>query len=571
MYIQYCTSKQNGKSYTYPLLCRKYREAGKIKTEVISNLSKFPSEVVLAIKGALHKDKDVLVSLKDIVITNSIDFGFVYVLIMLMKRLRISEVLEKVLGEKSAKLVELMIIGKIITRGSKLAIYNWLKRNEPIGKKLGINITELKLKELYEVLGDLPNVQDKIERKWFQYQKGKQKRIFLYDITSSYFEGTENALSAFGYNRDGKKGKLQIVIGLITDNEGLPLSIRVFEGNTTDHTTVIEELRKIRKEFGTEDIIFVGDRGMRIRYNLEQMNEHEKEGLGYITALSIDEIRCLLNEDVIQLSLFGKELAEIENSGERYILCNNPELEREKSEKRASLRTRFEDELNEIQLSYKKRQFKNIENVKKLAAGHKNKKLVTTFNEKQIDSYKYRAQKALEHYHMQSFYQITIDKDKFNVEFLLENYSQAKKLDGKYVIVTNVCNEKFTKEQVREEYKKLKHVEHAFRDLKTIELDVRPVFHINEATTRGHVLVAMFAYIIIREIEIKIFPWLKKSNKAKKEQLAFKDVEEELKMIKLNILKIGKNHEEIKITEPSARQKEIFKNLEINYEELNDM
>lgn len=571
MYIQYNKSTVNGKTYTYPFLCSKYREDGKIKTNIVANLSKFPSEVVLAINGALRKGKDILVSLKDIVIIKSIDYGFLYVLITLMNRLRISEVLEKVLGERSSNLVKLMIIGKIVTRGSKLGIYNWIKRNETIGKKLGLNIKELKLKELYEVLGDLPNAQDKIERKWFQYQKGKQKKIFLYDITSIYFEGTENALSAFGYNRDGKKGKMQIVIGLITDNEGKPLSIRVFEGNVNDHTTVIGELRKIRKEFGAEDIIFVGDRGMRIRYNLEQMEEHEKERIGYITALSIDEIRCLLNEDVIQLSLFGKELAEIEDSGTRYVLCNNPELEKEKSEKRASLRTRFEDELNEIQLSYKNRQFKNNENVKKLAAGHKNKKLVTTFSEKQLDSFKYRVRKALEHYHMQSFYQITINKKIFDVNFLFDNYTQAKIMDGKYIIVTNVGKERLDKEQVREEYKKLKYVENAFRDFKTVRLDARPIFHINENTTRGHVLVTMFAYIIIREIENKIFPWLKINNKVKKEQLALKDIEEELKMIKLNVLKIGKNHEEIKITEPSPIQREIFKILEISHTGLNDM
>ena len=140
MYIQYNKSTVNGKTYTCPLLCRKYREGGKIKTEVLHNLSKFPSEVVLAIKGALRKSKDVLVSLKDIVITKSIDYGFVYVLIVLMNRLRISEVLEKVLGENGSKLVKLMIIGKIVTRGSKLGIYNWIKRNEAIGKKLGLNI-----------------------------------------------------------------------------------------------------------------------------------------------------------------------------------------------------------------------------------------------------------------------------------------------------------------------------------------------------------------------------------------------------------------------------------------------
>ena len=142
MYIQHCTSKQNGKTYTYPLLCRKYREDGKIKTEVIANLTKFPSELVLAIAGALKKGKEVLVSLKDIVIKKSIDYGFVFVLLALMDRLRITEVLEKTIGDH-AKFVRLMIVGKIITRGSKLCIFNWIKRNEAVAKKLDIDLTTL--------------------------------------------------------------------------------------------------------------------------------------------------------------------------------------------------------------------------------------------------------------------------------------------------------------------------------------------------------------------------------------------------------------------------------------------
>jgi transposase len=570
MYIQYSKSKINGKTYTYPLLCRKYRADGKIKTEVIANLSKFPSQAVLAIKSALSKSKDALVSLKSIVITKSIDYGFMFILITLMNRLRISEVLEKVLGER-AKIVKLMILGKIVTRGSKLAIYNWIQRNDTIARHLGIDIQTLKLSEIYEVLGDLPNLQNKIELKWALYHKEKHKEIFLYDITSCYFEGTENALSAYGYNRDGKKGKMQIVVGLITDSEGFPLSIEVFEGNTNDHTTVIEQLRKIKKRYETGNIIFVGDRGMRIKYNLEFMEEEEKAGIGYITALSIEEIRCLIAQGTIQLNMFTKELAEIEDSGVRYVLCLNPKLEKEKAQKRESLRAKFEGQIALIQLSYQSRKEKNKKNKEKIKQGHQNKTLVTSFNEKQIDSYKYRVRKSLEQYCMQSFYHIHIDEKSFTVEFLFEKYSQAKTLDGKYVITTNVEKEKLTKDEVREQYKNLKHVEHAFRDLKTVALEIRPIFHINENTTRGHALVAMFAYTIIREMEIKIFPWLKKSNKAGKEQLSFKDIEEELKMIKLNVLKVGDNHEEIKITELSDKQKEIFKVLDINPGELKSM
>ncbi len=565
MYIQYCTSKQNGKTYTYPLLCRKYRESGKIKTEVIANLTKFPKETILAIAGALKKGKEVLVSLKDIVIKKSIDYGFVFVLLSIMQRLRITEVLEKVFGDR-ANLIRLMIIGKIVTRGSKLCIFNWIKRNEVIAKKLGIDLSTLKLETLYDVLGDLSYLQNKIERKWNIYHKAEKDEVYLYDITSIYFEGTENVLSAFGYNRDGKKGKMQIVVGLITNKEGFPLSIEVFEGNENDHKTVISQLQKIKNDYAVGNVIFVGDRGMRIRYNLEQMDAEDSHGIEYITALSTEEIRCLINEDTIQLNLFSKDLAEIEDDGVRYVLCNNPDLEKEHSQTRASLKAKFEDTLHEIKLSYNTRQHNNNINKIRLAQGDKNKKLVILFSEKQIDSYKYRVRKVAEKYHMQSFYQVAITQETFIVEFNFEKYTQAKQLDGKYVIVTNVPKEKMSKESIREEYKNLKYVEHAFRDMKTTQLDVRPIFHINENTTRGHVFVTMFAYAIVRELEKCIFPWLKQNNKIKKEKVSLQDIEEELKMIKLNVLQINKHHEEIKITELTNRQKEIFKELEIKPE-----
>ena len=567
MYIQYCTSKQNGKTYTYPLLCRKYRGDGKIKTEVIANLTKFPKETVLAIAGALKKGKEVLVSLKDIVIKKSIDYGFVFVLLALMDRLRITDVLEKTVGER-AKFVRLMIIGKIVTRGSKLCIYNWIKRNEYIAKKLDIDLTTLKLETLYETLSDLSYIQSKIERKWNLYHKSEKDEIYLYDITSSYFEGTENELSTFGYNRDGKKGKMQIVVGLITNKSGFPLSIEVFDGNTNDHTTVISTLQKIKNDYHASNVIFVGDRGMRIRYNLEQVEAQERQGIEYITALSIEEIRSLIKEETLQLNLFAKDLVEVEEDEVRYVLCTNPDLEKEHSQTRAALKAKFEEVLHDIKLSYNNRQQQNQANKTRLKQGDNKKKLVTQFSEKQLDSYKYRARKASEKYNMQSFYAITISEEKFTVAFDFEKHTQAKQLDGKYVIVTNVKKEKMPKESIREEYKNLKYVEHAFRDMKTTQLDIRPIYHINEDTTRGHVFVTMFAYAIVRELENCIFPWLKQNNKNNKEQLSLQDIEEELKMIKLNVLQINKNHEEIKITQLTNRQTEIFKVLELKPELL---
>ena len=568
MYIQYCTSKQKGKSYTYPLLCRKYREDGKIKTEVILNLSKLPSEVVTAFAGALRKGREVLVSLKDIIIKKSIDYGFVFILITLMDRLRITDVLEKTMG-KQAKFIRLMIIGKIVTRGSKLCIFNWIKRNETIAKKLGIDLETLKLETLYESLADLSNVQARVERKWNVYHKAEKDEVYFYDITSTYFEGTENALAAFGYNRDGKKGKMQIVIGLITNREGFPLSIGVFEGNTNDQTTVISQLKKLKIDFNASNVIFVGDRGMKIRYNLEMMEESEMEGIEYITALTIEEIRCLIKEETIQINLFSKDLAEVEEeNGVRYVLCSNPELEKEQSRTRSELRVKFESVLQDIQLSYNNRQQKNIANKKRIDQGEGNKNLVVHFSEKQLDNYKYRVRKAAERYNMQSFYKVTINEEGFTVEFDFEKYTKATQLDGKYVLVTNVTKLKMSKEIVREEYKNLKYVEHAFRDMKTMQLDIRPVYHVNENTTRGHVFVTMFAYTIVRELENRIYPWLKVTNPKNKEQLSLWDIEEELKMIKLNHIQVKNHYEEIKITELTNRQREIFKALEIKPELL---
>lgn len=567
MYIQYCTSKQNGKSYTYPLLCRKYRDDGKVKTEVISNLTKFPAEVILAIEGALKKDKQVMVSLKDIVVKRSIDYGFVFVILAIMKRLRIDEALEKVLGER-ANIVKLMIIGKIITRGSKLCIYNWIVRNKEIAQKLKIDLSALKVDTLYEVLADLSNVQDKIERKWNIYNKEKTDEIYLYDITSSYFEGTENALAAFGYNRDGKKGKKQIVIGLITTKEGFPLSIEVFEGNQNDQTTVISQIQKIKNEFGAQQVVFVGDRGMLIRYNLEKLEEGDRQGISYITGLEIDEIRSLIKTGIIQLNLFSKDIAEIENEGERYILCTNPDLEIEHAQTRAELKSKLEDALHNIKMSFDNQRAKHLDNIKRIASGDKNKKLKVSFTQEQLDSFKYRVRKAKEKYNMQSYYQVTITNEEFNVQFNFEKYTQTKLLDGKYVIVTNVTKEKMTKDAVRNEYKNLQYVEHAFRDMKTANLNIRPIFHVNEQTTRGHVFVTMFAYAIVRELEIKLFPWLKKTNKEQKTKISIHDIEEELKEIKLTVLKLGKNNDEIKITELTNRQNEIFSILEINREML---
>lgn len=560
MYLQFNKKKgKNGNIYSTVLLCEKYRENGVAKTKVILNLSKLglSNEIITSLKTSINKTKGELIDSNDIIIKESFDYGYIFLILKLMKDLRITETLEKSYRGK-VNIIKLLILGKIITRGSKLHIFNWINRNPYIADILSIDINTLKIKDLYFELGELSNQQSKIEKKWNIYHKKKHKNIFLYDITSTYFEGTQNELSAFGYNRDKKKGKMQITIGLITDSSGFPLKIQVFEGNINDYKTVNEQLRTLRDLFEAEEIILVGDRGMRIRLNLEDFDEDEKSKISYISALSNSEIRALLKDQTIQLELFSKELVEVQDGETRYVLCSNPILEKEKNTTRDSLKNRFEKAIIEVVQSWQKRRDKNISNKKKINEGHKNKKLVTLFSNKKIDGFKYRATSLLKRCKMNKFYEITIANDKFEVKYDLQAYQEEMLLDGKYIIESTVEKNRMTTKELREKYKELQNVEHAFRDIKTDKLNIRPVFHCNEAQTRGHVFVCMFSYAIIKEIETLIFPWLKDYNKKKNRQLSYKDIVDELNNIKMNKLEIGYKIQKILIPELTEIQTEII-------------
>ncbi len=572
MYLQFNKSKgKNGKIYQSVLLCKKYRDkiTGKARTEVVLNLSKYglDDKIITALKTSINKTKGILIDSEDIKINKTVDFGLVHLLLTMMDRLRITDTLEKAYGSKS-NIIKLMIIGKIMTQGSKLYIYNWIKRNSYLSERLGIDVESLKLDDLYDELGEFSRMQTKIETKWNVYHRKRHKDIYLYDITSSYFEGTENALSAFGYNRDGKKGKKQITIGLITDSKGFPLKIQVFEGNEIDHKTVNEQLTTLKEQFGAESIVLVGDRGMRIRLNLEELSKDEKQNISYISALSSSEIRALISDNVIQLELFSTDLVEIEDGEIRYVLCNNPVLQKEKNQTREALKSRFEQEILLIKKSWNKRHEQNLDNIKKIEEGHKNKKLVTIFTNKKLDNYKYRATKALKKYKMSKFYCVLISNDEFKIDYDLDKYQEAKTLDGKYVIESTVKKEHLDTKQVREKYKELQNVEHAFRDMKTDKLNIRPIYHINEAQTRGHVFVCMFSYAIIKELETVIYPWLKTYNKKNNCKLSYHDVTDELNNIKVSELEVGHNLKKIMIPELNEIQSEITKLFNLKIEEI---
>jgi len=569
MYIQRNTSKRkSGKVYNSVLLCHKYRENGKIKTKVLANLSMLPPKAVLSLENSLKAKKGRATIMEDeIIVEKIIDYGYFFILKSLMDRLRISELFEKLMPNYSS-IAKLLIIGKIMTKGSKLSILNWIKRNPFFAKILGVDIAHLKIDEIYKVVGSMFAHQEKIEQKWAVYNKIKTKEIFLYDITSSYFEGTQNQLAAFGYSRDGKKDKMQITIGLITDQDGFPLKIEVFKGNMNDYKTVEAQLKDLKKTFGAERIIFVGDRGMKIRYNLDKMSELDREGIDYITGLTKEEIKGLVKKDVFQLSLFSDDLAEVSDGDVRYVLSKNPILAEKKQQTRNQQRNKFELGIIEVKSAWKKRKNQNQSNIEKIKNGNKNKKLITKFSIEQIDTYKKRVVLLTRKYRMNKYYSTTINADEFKIDFSVEEYNKDIELDGIYVVATTVKKERLDTEQVRKHYKKLQNVEHAFRDLKTNRINIRPIYHVNEATTRGHVLISMFSFAIIHQIEQGFFPLVKKINKQEKEQFSYKDLEDEVKEIKIVEFNIGKGNKKIQITELSEHQKMIFQALKIKENEL---
>jgi len=566
MYIQRNKKqKSSGGHYESALLCHKYRENGIIKTKVLANISMLPDHALLSLENALKAKKGGKTTFfeTDISVEKVIDFGYFFILLSLLEELRIAQLFESILPNQSS-IIKLLIIGKIITRGSKLAIFNWINRNPFFAEILGIELGKLDLDTIYQTVGILPEFQDKIERKWGLYNRASEKEIFLYDITSSYLEGVTNVLAAFGYNRDGKKGKMQITIGLITDQNGFPLKIEVFEGNENDHKTVVNQLKAIKENFGAERIIFVGDRGMKIRFNLEKMSEMERSGIEYITGLTKDEIKSLLKDEILQLNLFSTELGEVTDGDTRYILSVNPELEREKKLFRNRQREKFEDGINEIQQKWQKRKNQNLSNKEKLKHGHKNKKLVTEFKPEQIEIYKKNIILLIEKYKMNTYYCITVNSDEFKTDFNIKQYNNDKNLDGLYVLVSNVKPEKLNKTEIREQYKNLKHVEHAFRDMKSVRINIRPIFHVNESTTRGHIFISMFSYAIIYKMEQSVFPFLKELNK----KLSYKDIEEELEQIKIVEFNLGKNVKKIQVTKLTENQQKIFGLLNIKETEL---
>jgi len=468
MYVD--SSKSHGK-YTRSLLRENYREDGKVKHRTIANLSHCSVEEIDAIKLALKHKKDLtkLVSLsKDITLHQGSSVGAVCAIHDIARQLGI----HKALGPtRDGKLALWQIIARVIDQGSRLSAVR-LAGSHAACDILGLET--FNEDDLYKNLDWLSQKQQVIEDRLFvNTHKDKKPELFLYDVTSSYFEGTCNELGAFGYNRDGKKGKRQIVIGLLCDEWGQPVSIEVFKGNTNDTKTFYSQIKKVAERFGNNEITFVGDRGM---IKSPQIKEIKKNSFHYITAITKKQIETLLKQGTIQLEFFDEDLAEIKaEQGIRFILRRNPTRAEEIKQKRDS---------------------------KLLSMEHfviKQNRYLSEHHRAKVETALRKIEERAAKLQISKWIRVTVKERKIDIKIDEDVLAEESKLDGCYVLTTDLKKE-ISKETVHSRYKDLAKVEWAFRTSKTTELEIRPIHVRLAGRTRGHALVVMLAYKIVQEL-----------------------------------------------------------------------
>lgn len=521
MYIQRNTKRVGDKIYTSVVLREGYREGGKVKQRTLLNLSKWPKEKIADFENFLKGDfGKTTIKLGDVNLGQGSAFGALYVLKKLCDELGITKALGK---DKKALLCLLMITNKIISPCSKLGIVSWSKTCA-IAETLGIST--FNEDSLYKTLDWLAESQDKIEDKLFSLRKASISSLFLYDVTSSYLEGEKNELACFGYNRDGKINKKQIVIGLLTDRKGYPVTIEVFEGNTADPKTVASQIAKLAKRFKVEKVILVGDKGMIKKTPIDVLQEN---GFNYITSITKEQIKKLCAGSVITPSLFDNDLVEVVDGRLRYVLRKNPVITEQTRSKREERFNKTIEEFKKINLSLKgSKRAKEDVALRKALTAIENRKL-------------FRFIKNIEIKNRELVY--TIDKEALKEEELF---------DGCYAIKTDVIDKNMSARTIYERYKDLKLVENAFRTMKTNLLEIRPLYHRKEERTRGHVFIAMLAYMVVHRLR----------EATKDTGLTTKDTINQLHNIQVNEVSLG-NERLLKVNGQSSEQKAVLNALGI--------
>ena len=451
------------------LLRESYREGSKVRKRTLANLSSLSNAQVEAIRAALAGQPLLPAAQGALEITASPPHGHVHAVALAMQRLDFASVL----GAKPSRereLVLAMVAARIVAPHTKLATTRWW-HTTTLASDFGV--ADANEDDLYAAMDWLLARQDAIQMK-LSRRHLSEGGLVLYDLSSSYFEGTTCPLAKLGHNRDGKKGLLQVNYGLLTDARGCPVAVSVHEGNVADSATFLPEVQRVREQFGIEQLVIAGDRGMISSKAIAELRD--MPGIDWLTALKNASIRTLVEQGQLQPGLFDErnlvELTSPEYPHERLVACRNPELAKLRAHKRLELLAATE---------------KNLQAIKdRVDAGRL----------KKTDAIGLATGKVVNQYKVAKHFELAIGDASFTFARKHDAITAEAALDGIYVIRTSVDAARMDAADCVRNYKALANVERAFRSLKTVDLKVRPIHHHAPDRVRAHILLCMLAYYV---------------------------------------------------------------------------
>lgn len=529
---------QTHRSNPYGLIRSSYREDGVIKHETLSRITGVPLATLKLIQAAFQGN---VVLKSDFKILNSKEYGASFALRQIARSTGLDKIIYSRPAEPWVQDVMAMIVGRVIYAGSKLSLTR-VGSFSSLWELCGVTDTNIDVNHhCYSPMDRLMERKDIIQKKLAQKHL-TQRSVILYDITSTYFEGkySNSKMITYGYNRDKKRGHEQIVIGLICSQDGCPIAVEVFRGNTKDETTVSAKILEIKEKYGVENAIFVGDRGMITKAQFEKIQTQEAFQIHTISALTHSQIEKLCEREDVQLSMFDeKNIVEVVDpeKGIRYGLCKNNARAADEGQTRRALLEKTRIELD------------------KIARG-----------KRKVDDgdLGIRVGKVINKFKVGKFVQSTIIDGTFSWSFDEAKILEEEQFDGCYVIFTNVPKEDMEIEEVVRSYRKLINVEQAFRNLKTVQLDIRPVFHKTDNRVDCHVFVCMLAYYLMWNMKQRIKPLMENDVEGKNKEYTFDYVIEVLKSIRKEIVEFSGVESEV-ISELSEEQRKIAELLEIKF------
>jgi hypothetical protein len=469
------------------LLRESYREGGKVRKRTLCNLSDWPTAHVEGLRGVLKGGTVIPAERDAFTITRSLPHGHVAAALGTARKIGLDRLLGPA-GNRCHDLILALLIGRILDPVSKMAAARLLSpatAASSLGEALGLG--EVDEDELYAALDWLHERQPVIETALARRHL-RNGTLVLYDVSASYLEGRCCPLGMRGYQRDGKKGSLQIVYGLLCAPDGCPVAIEVFAGNTADPMTLAPQIAKLKQRFGLEHVVLVGDRGLITEARISA--DIKSAGLDWITALRAPAIKELLNSGVIQLSLFDqRDMASIispEYPGERLVVCRNPDLAAERGRKREEMLAATERDLAAIQ--------KRVERQRAPLRGTAAIALAVG--------------EVLNRHKMKKHFDLAITDTSFSFARKTAAIAAEAAMDGLYVVRTNLPAATLDDAATVRSYKSLSQVEQAFRCLKRVDLQVRPVYHWLEGRVRAHVFLCMLAYYLEWHMRQRLAPML---------------------------------------------------------------